>query len=170
MNLNNVYQWLNLVPQSSNLSKKEKAFNAIRFTIEELTELEAAILVEDDLEIEDGIADVLFAFMNVPYHLNKEYSRVEQVYQYAVESNFTKFCLTEEDAEETVKKYSNGTHLDKMGQAIETYWVKQNNIYIILRKKDDKIMKSYKYKTFGEVMYENECELGEEPETNHLYL
>jgi hypothetical protein len=50
-----------------------------------------------------------------------------------------------EEALHTVHLYELGKHPDKLGVKIDTYFSKVNDYYIILRKEDDKIMKSYLY-------------------------
>lgn len=92
-------------------------------------------------EIRDGLADTYVTLGNVAYDLGITEDDFEKV----MESNWTKFCNTEEEAEETVDLYMTGQHPDKLGEKIETYFEKGKNKYIV-RKKNGKIMKSYLYK------------------------
>jgi hypothetical protein len=41
--------------------------------------------------------------------------------------------------------YKKGVHPNKMNDTIDAYYKKVKNYYVILRKKDNKILKSYKY-------------------------
>ena len=92
-------------------------------------------------EIRDGLADTYVTLGNVAFDLGITENDFENV----MESNWSKFCNTEEEAEETVDLYMTGQHPDKLGEKIETYFEKGKNKYIV-RKKNGKIMKSYLYK------------------------
>lgn len=92
-------------------------------------------------EIRDGLADTYVTLGNVAYDLDITEDDFEKV----MKSNWTKFCNTEEEAQETVDLYMTGQHPDKPGEKIETYYEKGKNKYIV-RKKNGKIMKSYLYK------------------------
>lgn len=54
------------------------------------------------------------------------------------ESNMSKFCKTEEEANETVKSY--------FEKGIETYFKLVNDYYVVYRSEDNKVLKSINYK------------------------
>lgn len=53
------------------------------------------------------------------------------------ESNMSKFCKDSLEAMQTLDAYR--------GIGIEAYWVQRNGLYVILRRTDDKVLKSIRY-------------------------
>ena len=97
---------------------------------------------EGDLnELRDACADMrvvmgnLIHFAGIQDKFNEDFNEV-------MDSNFSKFCSTEEQAQESVEAYANGTHPNKMGDVIECYHEKVGDYWIIKRKKDNKVLKS----------------------------
>ncbi len=97
---------------------------------------------EGDLdELRDACSDMrvvmgnLIHFAGIQDKFNEDFNEV-------MDSNFSKFCSTEEQANESVKAYANGTHPNKMGDVIECYYEKVGEYWIIKRKKDNKVLKS----------------------------
>ena len=77
--------------------------------------------------------------------LQKEFDKVEK-------SNFSKYCKTFEEAQETVNAYANGTHPNKLGEIIETYIVstKYTEYPFVVKRKDGKVLKSINFKDVNE--------------------
>lgn len=97
---------------------------------------------EGDLnELRDACADMrvvmgnLIHFAGIKDKFNEDLNEV-------MDSNFSKFCSTEEQAQESVEAYAKGTHPNKMGDVIECYHEKVGDYWIIKRKKDNKVLKS----------------------------
>lgn len=97
---------------------------------------------EGDLnELRDACADMrvvmgnLIHFAGIKDKFNEDFNEV-------MDSNFSKFCSTEEQAQESVEAYAKGTHPNKMGDVIECYSEKVGDYWIIKRKKDNKVLKS----------------------------
>ena len=97
---------------------------------------------EGDLnELRDACADMrvvmgnLIHFAGIQDKFNEDFNEV-------MDSNFSKFCTTEEQAQESVDAYAAGTHPNKMGDVIECYSEKVGDYWIIKRKKDKKVLKS----------------------------
>lgn len=97
---------------------------------------------EGDLdELRDACADMrvvmgnLIHFAGIKEKFNEDFNEV-------MDSNFSKFCSTEEQAQESVEAYANGTHPNKVGEVIECYYEKVGDYWIIKRKKDNKVLKS----------------------------
>jgi len=97
---------------------------------------------EGDLtELRDACADLrvvmgnLIHFAGIQDKFNEDFSEV-------MDSNFSKFCSTEEQAQESVEAYAKGTHPNKMGDVIECYHEKVGEYWIIKRKNDNKVLKS----------------------------
>jgi len=92
-------------------------------------------------ELRDACADMrvvmgnLIHFAGIKDKFNEDFNEV-------MDSNFSKFCSTEEQAKESVDAYAAGTHPNKMGEVIECYSEKVGDYWIIKRKKDNKVLKS----------------------------
>lgn len=59
--------------------------------------------------------------------------------------NMSKLCITETEAQSTVKAYFNGTHPNKLGVKIETYYKKAKKGFVVYRKSDNKYLKSINF-------------------------
>jgi hypothetical protein len=58
----------------------------------------------------------------------------------------SKLCRVESEAAETVAAYWMGTHPDKKDKSIAAYYKKEGKRYVVRRRKDDKVLKSLKFK------------------------
>lgn len=114
---------------------------------EELAETVQGFVFNDKQEQLDGLADLIWVTVNWAHMNNLDLiSMLKKV----DESNYSKFCTTVEEAEETVKHYLNGTHWDKIGTHIDCDWHKVDNYYIVKRV-DGKILKSINYKPINKL-------------------
>lgn len=99
----------------------------------------------DLMELRDACADLrvvlgnLIHFAGIQDQFDKDFSEV-------MDSNFSKFCTTEQEAKASVDAYAQGTHPNKMGEVIECYHEKVGDYWIIKRKSDDKVLKSINFK------------------------
>jgi predicted HAD superfamily Cof-like phosphohydrolase len=97
---------------------------------------------EGDLdELRDACADMRVVMGNL-IHFAGIKDKFNEDFEEVMDSNFSKFCTTEEEAQESVDAYANGTHPNKMGAVIECHHVKVDDFWIIKRTKDNKVMKS----------------------------
>lgn len=96
----------------------------------------------NELMLRDGVADTFVTLGNITYHSNLP---TEKDYDLVMDSNYTKFCDNLEDAEKSVELYGQGLHPTKMGEYVDAFYEFHNDYYIIKRRKDNKILKSYKY-------------------------
>lgn len=101
---------------------------------------------EGDLnEFRDACADVRVVIGNL-IHFAGMQDKFNEDFEEVMNSNFSKFCLTEEQAQQSVDAYANGNHPNKMWEVIECYYEKVENYWIIKRKKDNKVLKSIGFK------------------------
>ena len=106
---------------------------------EEVSELEESVQQNNFTEIKDALGDILY----VVYGMGLEFGiDLDNVFSLIHESNMTKFCKTEEEAQKTVewykeneKRYKSPTY--RKAEGCE-YWVVYNA-------DDDKILKSINY-------------------------
>lgn len=92
-------------------------------------------------EFRDGMGD-----LQVVHHNGVTFAGMNELFPWDMEeimdSNFSKYCALEEDAMFSVEAYANGLHPDKKGEKIECYYEKRGDYFVILRKDNNKIMKS----------------------------
>jgi len=143
--IKDVYNWLNVAgvpqlgtPQQFNLWKE--------LMLEEIQEMEDAFNNNDLEEIKDAFADLMVVNTNLPYMLSIPVEELEQKIQDVSKSNWSKFCDNEDDAMQSIRMYKAGTHPTKLGESIEAYYEIVDNMYVIKRTSDSKILKSHLYK------------------------
>lgn len=145
-----IYQWLSI--GENEIGDTTKIPLAISLVEEELQELKDGIQNKDRKEVLNAIVDLWWVLCNVSLfssvtvdELQKEFDKVEK-------SNFSKYCKTFEEAQETVNAYANGTHPNKLGEIIETYIVstKYTEYPFVVKRKDEKVLKSINFKDVNE--------------------
>lgn len=121
------------------LLSAEKAIEDAKFSLHLRKESEKD---EESLtELRDACADMrvvmgnLIHFAGIKDKFNEDFNEV-------MESNFSKFCKTEEEADASVKAYAEGNHPNKTGSVIECYHEKVGEYWVIKRNSDNKVMKS----------------------------
>jgi NTP pyrophosphatase (non-canonical NTP hydrolase) len=95
-------------------------------------------------ELRDACADMRVVLGNL-IHFAGMSEQYEEDFNEVMDSNFSKFCNSEEEADKTVEAYAKGEHPNKMGEKIECYHEKSGDYWIVKRKKDDKILKSINF-------------------------
>lgn len=100
--------------------------------------------VGDLNELRDACADMRVVMGNL-IHFSGINSQFDEDFSEVMKSNFSKFCTTVEEADESVKAYGSGTHPNKMGDKIECYHEEVQGFWIVKRKSDSKILKSVKF-------------------------
>ena len=117
---------------------------------EEISEGVVAILRMDKEGFKDAIVDSIWMILNLAAMGGLTSEEIEEYAKKVQESNDSKFCTNEADAVQCVFLYGMGQHPDKMLQSIDTFFKKiTEDRYVILRKSDNKIMKSHLYKSLN---------------------
>ncbi len=104
---------------------------------EELDELREAIEDKDMVEIADALCDIQYVLsgavleFGLAHKFNTLFSEVQR-------SNMSKACKSEEEAQKTVDYF-----LKEKGD--ECYYKKEDGLYLVYRKLDNKTMKSINY-------------------------
>ena len=129
----------------------DKDITLIRDLVEEeISEGVDAILRMDKEGFKDAIVDSIWMILNLAAMGGLTSEEIEEYAKKVQESNDSKFCTNEADAVQCVFLYGMGQHPDKMLQSIDTFFKKiTENRYVILRKSDNKIMKSHLYKSLN---------------------
>lgn len=144
-----IFEWLSLAGIVYEDSDKQRQLG-LDLIDEELSELYSGIMNGNKEEIKDGAVDLIWMILN-----NIVFNNItqEEFFDFLIKvrvSNFSKFCTDEETAIKTVEAYKTGTHPDKIGQEISCYYTKIDN-YFIIKRFDDKVMKSIHYKKVSEI-------------------
>ena len=118
-------------------SKKEWQF-VYDFILEELEEYKAACEAGDIVEVLDALCDITYVSLGNGTMLHGLKDKIWPAYQEVQASNMSKACKTEEEAKETVavrsKAYNEECHYEKV-----------EDLYIVYRTRDRKVMKSVNY-------------------------
>jgi len=144
---NYIKKWLDIIGTTKPdrpvyLSEEDKKLN-IALIREEVEELLDAMENNNDIkEICDGGGDTLWVVTQglMLYGVN-----INDVIRAIGNSNLSKFCETEEEAIRTVEAYAAGTHPAKLGESIDTYYIQVEDVYVIKRKSDNKILKALSF-------------------------
>lgn len=113
---------------------------------EELQELKQARLDNDMIEYRDALGDLIWVVTNAYAAIGMSADEIQDDLTQISNSNWSKFCDTEKDAIKTCSLYSIGRHPDKKDEFISAVYLEINGKFVIFRKSDHKILKSYKYK------------------------
>jgi len=152
--LSQTYNWLSHVdvPHKNNSDKIKKANLICDLLKEEVQEYIDAVANNDTEEELNACADLLVVAANLAFYsgfsLKDIWLELDQVYI----SNMTKFCKTLEEAGESKRAYSDGTHPNKKGEKIRVNIFKTNKeeYPYCLKRLDGKIMKSINFKDVEE--------------------
>lgn len=154
--LEDVTEWLSCVQEPCK-SKEEliaKAKNVKDWVIEELDEFIEATENNDVSEQLNAIVDSLWILGNLIQMGGFSMSDIRQEAELVCESNFSKFCKTYIEAEESVNAYASGKHPNKLGVKINTYIKYTDNEehpYVVLKSSDHKILKSINFKDVADL-------------------
>ena len=91
------------------------------------------------------MVDLIWMVINSAVRVGIDKDSLMDYMQKVQDSNYSKFCTTEECAKETVRLYQVGEHPDKPGYRIPANYRKVNNKYVIYREVDGKILKCKDY-------------------------
>ncbi len=127
-------------PEFMDVDTKKFNMELIR---EEVNELLHAMEANDFTEMCDGYFDALWVITQAAMFNG---ININDIIRAGFQSNMSKFCKSVEEAEETVDAYTNGTHPNKMGTCIPTYYEQVNDLYVVRRSSDNKVMKSINFR------------------------
>jgi len=99
---------------------------------------------ESLIELRDSCGDQRFILTNL-LHFAGLIDYAEDDVEAILESNYSKYCETEEEAEASCDAYENGNHPDKDGVVIYADYREENGIFIVFNTENGKILKSINY-------------------------
>jgi predicted HAD superfamily Cof-like phosphohydrolase len=106
---------------------------------EEVGELKEALKNKDRIEVIDALADILFVVYGAGVAFDID---LDKAFDIVYESNMSKFCSTEEEAQETVEYYLKNKK--QLGYDSPAYR-KHGYIWVVYNKSTGKILKSINY-------------------------
>ena len=136
-----VYDWLSTAGQKPDKSKLKLASKLVS---EEICELEDGCVTDNRTEVLDGLIDSFWVLLNVAFFYGITLEELESYQDKVSLSNWSKFCKSEQEAVDTCRAYTNGTHPDKPGLKIDCDYEKSGDWWVIKRS-DGKILKSLNY-------------------------
>ena len=104
---------------------------------EELRELEEAIANRDMVEVADALCDIQYVLSGAVLEFGLA-DKFAQLFNEVQRSNMSKACLTQAEAEETVRFYTEEKHTP-------CFYEKQDDLYLVYRTEDRKTLKSVNY-------------------------
>jgi hypothetical protein len=108
------------------------------FILEELEEYKHACETGDIVEVLDALCDIAYVSLGNGTMLHGLKDKLWPAYQEVQASNMSKACVSEEEAQETVRVRSSE-------QAEPCYYEKVGEYYIVYRTRDKKVMKNINY-------------------------
>ncbi len=143
--IENILNWIKTAkPDWGDINKADPAF-LVSLVEEEKNELKEALEAKDKKAVTDAVVDIIWMALNSAAACGITYYELVDYMVDVEESNYSKFCDTEEQAKETVRLYKEGLHPDKIGVKIATIYKKIGDKYVIFREEDGKILKSKDY-------------------------
>ena len=109
---------------------------------EEVTELEEALLNKDLAETRDALADILYVVYGMAYRLG---INADADFSLVHESNMSKFCNTEEEAQQTVAHYQQRYAANASPYPSPAYRF-DNWRWVVYESSTGKILKNINYK------------------------
>ena len=104
---------------------------------EELKELEEAIKDNDLTEVADALCDLQYVLAGAILEFGLG-DKFRELFSEVHRSNMSKACISEEEAELTVRHY-------KKKDNTEAYFVESDGKFLVYRKEDNKTLKSINY-------------------------
>jgi len=136
---NSVMGKSNLNKQNPEVGDKMDYEFVYNFILEELEEYKESCINNDIIGIADALGDIMYVLCNgiLNHGLKKSFN---SIYQEIQSSNLSKSCKTEDEAKKTCIYVFNN-------KGWECYYEynKQENLYIVYRKSDRKVMKSINF-------------------------
>jgi len=108
------------------------------FILEELEEYKHACETGDIVEVLDALCDIAYVSLGNGTMLHGLKNKLWPAYQEVQASNMSKACISEEEAQETVRVRSSE-------QAEPCHYEKVGEYYIVYRTRDKKVMKNINY-------------------------
>lgn len=119
------------------LIPKDRAALRINLLAEELEELKEAIANDDLVEIADALCDLQYVLSGAILEFGMA-EKFRSLFEEVHRSNMSKTCSTRQEAEETIRHYS-----EIKGE--EGEWVEKNGKFVVYRMTDRKVLKSIRY-------------------------
>ena len=136
-----VYKWLEVANlEAPSTDQIQKWVNS------EIKEFNDALEINDKPEMADAIADAMVFLLNFGYFYGVKAEDLDKRMKQVIQSNWTKYALSEQEAIDTVEEYRNSNHWNKTGVSIQTDYKKElvegKEVFIIKDSNTGKILKA----------------------------
>ena len=121
-----------------NIPDEKEWMFVYNFILEELEEYKHACETENIVEVLDALCDITYVSLGNGAMLHGLKDKVWPAYQEVQASNMSKACISEEEAQETVRVRS-------AEQKEPCHYEKVGDYYIVYRTRDKKVMKNINY-------------------------
>ncbi len=125
------------IEKEPTIPSKKRCALRVELIREELKELEHAIEDNDLIEIADALCDIQYVLSGAVLEFGLGV-KFRALFDEVQRSNMSKSCKTRNEAEETVKYYSEE-------RGVESYYKEVDGHYLVYRTADNKTLKSVKY-------------------------
>lgn len=136
-----VYKWLEVANlEAPSTDQIQKWVNS------EIKEFNDALEIGDKPEMADAIADAMVFLLNYGYFYGVKAEDLDKRMKQVIQSNWTKYALSEQEAIDTVEAYRTASHWNKHGVNIQTDYKKElidgKEVFIIKDSNTGKILKA----------------------------
>ena len=143
-----VYLWLHTA--GFQFGDKSKLPLALSLVDEEVQEMKDAVANKDVEELCDSLGDIFFVCLNTMYFYGVKMEDVGKKFEQIVQSNYSKFCQTREEAMLSAEAYIKGQHPTKLNQEIPAKYESTGNKdypFVIKHAVSGKLLKALSYKS-----------------------
>ena len=139
-----VYKWLEVANlEAPSTDQIQKWVNS------EIKEFNDALEIDDKPEMADAIADAMVFLLNYGYFYGVKAEDLDKRMKQVIQSNWTKYALSEQEAIDTVEAYKTGNHWNKPNVSIQTDYKKElvdgKEVFIIKDSNTGKILKALRF-------------------------
>ncbi len=139
---NQVAEFMKVTEQPVRIVPTKVSDNVLDFRMslvaEETKELAEAVKNHDYVEMVDALADIIYVVDGFAHTIGVD---IDEAFRLVHVSNMTKFCVSEDEAKETVKWYKeNDSRYDS-----PTYRLTKDGHWVVYNKSTNKVLKSIHY-------------------------
>jgi predicted HAD superfamily Cof-like phosphohydrolase len=125
------------IKDTPGIPSRERCELRVSLLAEEVKELQQAINDNSFVEIADALCDIQYVLAGAILEFGLG-NKFRQLFDEVHRSNMSKACKSLDEANQTIEYY-------KVNESVESYFEKEESLYLIYRTKDHKILKSINY-------------------------
>jgi len=125
------------IKDTPGIPSRERCELRVSLLAEEVKELQQAVNDNSFVEIADALCDIQYVLAGAILEFGLA-NKFKQLFDEVHRSNMSKACKSLDEANQTIEYY-------KVNESVESYFEKEESLYLIYRTKDHKILKSINY-------------------------